>query len=310
MSIQTRKLRPVIWPLLNPDTGFICCHPVRADAEGHFSHEAIRRILSSAAAIRRDAFLSFASQRMEIREPEIRALGEVFGTDRRILGIEIGSEAASPEEIKHILPVFREAFPYALLFVPAGTETGETEGIGYILQPNEILDFEKQAEKNCLAVRVDPDDAEMVCFAALHHVALLLCENERKANRPCHAGHRFRVTEIRMDDTEKDRGMIQFTISVDNVGTTPCYGDAAFMLRLCGSGVEDERAYRLPIKASELMPGQGKTVRLDADISGLACGDYDVQAGLFFAGTGDCCSFGIEGRISDGYYEGRLILEL
>ena len=111
MSIQTRKLRPVIWPLLNPDTGFICCHPVRADAEGHYSHEEIRRILSSAAAIRRDAFLSFASQRMEIREPEIRALGEVFGTDRRILGIEIGSEAASPEEIKHILPVFREAFP-------------------------------------------------------------------------------------------------------------------------------------------------------------------------------------------------------
>ena len=95
--------------LLNPDTGFICCHPVRADAEGHYSHEEIRRILSSAAAIRRDAFLSFASQRMEIREPEIRALGEVFGTDRRILGIEIGSEAASPEEIKHILPVFREA---------------------------------------------------------------------------------------------------------------------------------------------------------------------------------------------------------
>ena len=66
----------------------------------------------------------------------------------------------------------------------------------------------------------------------------------------------------------------------------------------------------IDLKASELMQGQGKTVRLDADISGLACGDYDVQAGLFFAGTGDCCSFGIEGRISDGYYEGRLILEL
>ena len=163
MSIQTRKLRPVIWPLLNPDTGFICCHLVRADAEGHYSHEEIRRILSSAAAIRRDAFLSFASQRMEIREPEIRALGEVFGTDRRILGIEIGSEAASPEEIKHILPVFREAFPYALLFVPAGTETGDTEGIGYILQPNEILDFEKQAEKiddehYKLILKYDKDD--------------------------------------------------------------------------------------------------------------------------------------------------------
>ena len=75
------------------------------------------------------------------------------------------------QSFENALPVFREAFPYALLFGPAGTETGETEGIGYILQPNEILDFEKQAEKNCLAVRVDPDDAEMVCFAALHHVA-------------------------------------------------------------------------------------------------------------------------------------------
>ena len=41
-----------------------------------------------------------------------------------------------------------------------------------------------------------------------------------------------------------------------------------------------------------------------------ASGEYDVQIGLFFSGTGDGCSFGIEGRISDGYYEGRMILEL
>ncbi len=113
-----------------------------------------------------------------------------------------------------------------------------------------------------------------------------------------------------MDDTDKDKGKVRFAVSVDNVGTTPCYGEGSFLLRLCGSGVEDERVYPLPLAAEELKPGQSKTVNLDAEITGLAGGDYDVQIGLFFAGTDDCCSFGIEGRISDGFYEGRLILEL
>ena len=310
MSIQTRKLRSVIWPLLNPDTGFIWYCKVSADPAGHFSHGEIRQILHRAAAIRRNVFLSFSPLKMENAEQEIRALGEKFGTNRRICGIEICSEAYSPEELRNIITAFRESFCHTRLFVPAGTETGLTEGIGYILQPNEILENEKMAEKICLAARVDPDDAEMVCFAAIHHVALLLCEDEEKANRPCHAGHRFRVTEVTMDDTEKGRGLVHFTVSADNAGTTPCYGKAAFLLRLCGSGVEDERVYPLPLAAAELMPGQSKTVNLDAEITGLAAGDYDVQIGLFFTDTGDCCSFGIEGRISDGFYEGRLILEL
>ena len=310
MNIQTRELRSVIWPLLNPDTGYIWCYTVTADPAGHYSHEEIRRVLRSAAAIRRDVFLSFIPLKAEQMESEIRSIGEEFGQDRRICGIEIRSETDSPEEIRHVLAVCREAFRHTRLFVPAGTDTGETEGIGYVLQPNEILENEKKAEKTCLAVRTDPDDTEMACFAAIHHVALLLCEDERKANRPCHAGYRFRVTEVTMDDTEKEKGTVRFSVSADNTGITPCYGEASFLLRLCGSGVEDERVYPLPLKAAELMPGQAKTVYLDADVTGLANGEYDVQIGLFFAGTGDCCSFGIEGRISDGFYEGRLILEL
>ena len=310
MSIQTQKLRSVIWPLLNPDTGYIWCRTVAADPTGHYPREEIRKILRRAAAIRREVFLSFTPLKAEDMEQEIRSLGETFGNDHRICGIEIGGDTDSPEKTGHVLSLFREAFPHARLFVPVGTDTGDTEGIGYLLQPNEILENEGKAGKTCLAVRVDPDDAEMACFAAIHHVALLLCGDEKKANRPCHAGHRFRVTEVTMDDTEKDRGRVHFTVSVDNAGTTPCYGEAAFLLRLCGSGVEDERVYPLPLTAAELMPGQSKTVHLDAEITGLADGDYDVQIGLFFAGTGDCCSFGIEGRISDGYYEGRLILEL
>ena len=89
MSIQTRKLRPVIWPLLNPDTGFMYCHAVRMDPEGNSPREIIRRVLRDAAAIRRQVFLSFASLEGRSREQEIRALGEAFGNDPRICGIEI-----------------------------------------------------------------------------------------------------------------------------------------------------------------------------------------------------------------------------
>ena len=310
MGIQIQKLRAVIWPLLNPDTGFIGCHTFRTDSSGHYSREEIHHVLQDAAAIRRQVFLSFELPESGDWEQEILALGEAFGKDPRICGIETGTETGHPEEALHRVSVFRKAFPDTRLFVPSGAETGETENIGYILQPNEILDNEYRAEKTCLAVRTDPDDTELVCFAASHHVSLLLCEEEGKANRPCHAGHRFRICEVTMDDTEKDHGTVRFVVSVRNEGTTPCYADATFMLRLCGSGIEDERVYPLDLKAADLPPGQEKTVRLDAEVSGLSAGEYDVQLGLFYMGTGDCCSFGMEGRISDGYYEGRMILEL
>ena len=310
MGIQTQKLRAVIWPLLNPDTGFICCHTLRADSAGHFSREEIRRVLRDAAAIRRQVFLSVDLAGTVDWEQEILALGEAFGTEFRICGIETGAAAEHPEEACRRVSVFRKAFPNTRLFVSPGTETGEAENIGYILEPNEILEYEHQSERTCLAVRVDPDDAEMVCFAAIHHVALLLCGEEGKANRPCHAGHRFRIRQVTMDDAEKGNGTVRFTVTVRNDGTVPCYQDASFLLRLCGSGIEDERVYPLGLKAADLPPGQEKTAILNAEITGLASGEYDVQLGLFFTNTGDCCSFGIEGRISDGFYEGRMILEL
>ncbi len=310
MSIQTQKLRSVIWPLLNPDTGFMYCHSVRPDPDGSCSSGEIRRILHDAMAIRRQVFLSFASLEGRNREQEIRALGEAFGNDPRICGIEIVAGTENPEETRHMASVCRKAFPHTSLFLPAGMEAENTEDIGYLLEPNEILDYEPLAKKHCLALRVDPDDAQLVCFAAIHRVGLLLCGDEKKANRPCHAGHRFRILEVVMDDTEKDRGVVRFSLTADNAGTVPCYGDARFMLRLCGSGTDDERVFPLPLMASDLPPGHEKTVRLDADVSGLSSGEYDVQIGLFFSGTGDGCSFGIEGRISDGYYEGRIILDL
>ena len=310
MSVQTQNLRPVIWPLLNPDTGFIGRHTLCPDAGGHYSRQEIRRLLDGAAAIRRQVFLSFKPPAVGYREQEILSLGKDFGREPRICGIDPGAAAEQPVEAKHILSLFRRAFPRTRLFVPTGVETGPYGNTGLLLQPNEILANESQAEKTCLAISVDPEDMELVCFAAIHHVAILLCSEVEKANRPCHAGHRFRSGQLTMDDADKAIGTVRFIVSLINDGTAPCYGDAAFLLRLCGSGIDDERVYPLGLRAADLLPGEEKIVHLAANVAGLAQGDYDVQIGLFFTDTGDCCSFGMEGRISDGYYEGRLILTL
>ncbi len=99
-------------------------------------------------------------------------------------------------------------------------------------------------------------------------------------------------------------------MTLANAGTLPCCTQGQFRLRLHGSGIEDTQAYDLPLRAEELQPGKERTISQRLDIRGLASGEYDVHAGLFLAGTEYPVSFGIEGRISDGYSEGRLILRL
>ncbi len=310
MGIQRQRLRPVIWPLLNPDNGFLYCHPVRTGAGEADPAGEVDRVLRGAAAIRRNAFLSFGPPEGGGWERDIALLGERFGEERRIGGIEIRRDPRQGTSVKDMAAVLRKAFPHACLFVPAGEEDAADSRTGLVLEADQIQPFGSRAAERCLAVHADPDDAELACFAAIHHTALLLCGDEKKANRPCHAGHRFRVTELVMDDTDRKKGTVRFTVTADNAGTVPCYRGAAFRLRLCGSGVEDERVYPLPLKAADLTPGLSETVALEADVTGLAPGEYDVQAGLFMEDTGDPVSMGIEGRISDGYYEGRLILEL
>ena len=105
-------------------------------------------------------------------------------------------------------------------------------------------------------------------------------------------------------------GSLTAKVTFANVGTLLCYTQGQFRLRLHGSGIEDTRAYDLPLRAGELQPGEERMISQRLDIRGLDSGEYDVHAGLFLAGTEYPVSFGIEGRISDGYYEGRLILRL
>ena len=92
-----------------------------------------------------------------------------------------------------------------------------------------------------------------------------------------------------------------------NVGNTGCYSDSRFLIRLNGSDVPDVRVYDTGISGRALGPGQQTEIVLTVDTEGLTPGEYDINIGLRLDRTGYPVSFGIEGRISDGFYEGRMI---
>ena len=161
-----------------------------------------------------------------------------------------------------------------------------------------------------LRMAVDPKDDAAVEWAIAHHISVFTTEDPACANVPTHAGYRFQVKTVEIDSRDQAHGSLTAKVTLANAGTLPCYTQGQFRLRLHGSGIEDTRAYDLPLRAEELQPGEERAISQRLDIRGLASGEYDVHAGLFLAGTEYPVSFGIEGRISDGYYEGRLILRL
>ena len=140
--------------------------------------------------------------------------------------------------------------------------------------------------------------------AARCGIAVIETEDPSEFNRPCHFGHRFRAEKIMMDTVN---GKLRIGAILTNSGNTRCYSDSRFQIRLNGSDVPDVRVYDTGISGCDFRPGEQKEFFLDIDTEGLLPGEYDINIGLRLERTGYPVSFGIEGRISDGFYEGRMI---
>lgn len=327
MSIQTQQLRAVIWPLLNPETGLLYVDrfawPKLEREPGAYDFEPVRAAIDRAKRIKRYAILhvepivpEFCADAIGGYVRLIQAMGREFSGEAVVMGIDVccpGDEKfVEAEEMASVVRAFSGAFPKARLFVQAGSRLDDVfcENKGVIITPENIEAAENAWRTMPLRMAVDPADQEAIAFAAEHHVSILACEILTGCNAPSYTGHRFVVRSITVDDGEKARGSIKVSVTVANVGALPCYQPATFMFRLSGSDVADAREYPFPLCAEDVAPGREKTADMTIDVAGLARGEYDVHVGLFMEGTGYSVSFGIEGRISDGYYEGRLILTL
>jgi hypothetical protein len=137
-----------------------------------------------------------------------------------------------------------------------------------------------------------------------------LLNPDTESDAAAHSGYRIEFNSVAIDDEHIADNKVHATVMFSNVGALPCCTDARFYIRLSGSGVDCRRVYPLPLKAVDIKPGGSVSVTETLDTCGMPAGDYDVQAGLFCEGTNYPISFGVEGRISDGYYEGRLTLSL
>ncbi|MDO5377078.1 MAG: hypothetical protein Q4G52_01980 [Clostridia bacterium] len=327
MSIQTQQLRAVIWPLLNPETGFLhldrIAWPELERKAGEYDFAPVRAAIERAKSIKRYAMMSIepvtpvcCADAIGGYVRLIEAMGREFGGEASIMGVDVccpGGEALrGREELTAVARAFARAFPKARLFVPAGSRLDDAvcENKGLIVTPENIESAQGAWRNTPLRMAVDPTDEKAVAFAVEHHVSILACETLTGCNAPSHAGHRFAVRSVRVDDGERAWGSVRVSVTVANAGALPCYQPANFMLRLSGSDVADAREYPMPLCAADVGPGCERTADVTADIAGLSGGEYDVHVGLFMEGTSYSVSFGIEGRISDGYYEGRLILTL
>ena len=327
MSIQTQQLRAVIWPLLNPETGLLHVDSIAWAAlertAGAYDFAPVRDAIGRAKDIKRCAILhiepdapAFCPDAVGGYIRLMQALGREFGNEASILGIDAccpgGEASASREDMVAVARAMTEAFPGARLFVPAGSRLDGIlrENKGLIVTPENVEAAEAAWPTLPLRMDVDPADGHAVDFALAHHVSILACKTGAGCNAPSHAGHRFVVRSVTVDDGEKAQGRVRASVTVANAGALPCYQPADFMLRLSGSDVPDVRAYPMSLRAADVGPGCERTVEMALDVTGLVHGEYDVHVGLFLAGTGYPVSFGIEGRISDGYYEGRLIQTL
>ena len=328
MSIQTQHLRRVIWPLLNPDTGLLPCHRFKwkdlAPAPGVCALEDIREALQKSAAIKRFALLHIAPDVPDwVKDPRqaflslVKEVGSRFGEEGVLWGVDVTApgpeEALSPEALSAVAEAFRQAFPHARRFVAAGSPLmpffAQDPLLGLIVTEDAQEGLEKW-EKAPLRMAVDPSDRRRIQQAIDRHVSILEAKTPEGANAATHAGYRFEVLAVEMDDGEKQAGKISVKVTLANSGSLPCYTEGSFSLRLSGSDVPPTREYPLGVKTADLKPGDEMTVCRALDVAGLPSGEYDVHVGLFFTRSGYPVSFGIEGRISDGYYEGRLILRL
>ena len=323
MSVMTQNLRAVIWPLLNPDTGLLCMDRFAwgdmERAPGVYDFEAVHAAIRRAKNIKRYAMMEIGTQapgwtqdRMDGFIRMIGALGSALEGERTVLGVVVScpeEAACTPAQLARAAEAFRLAFPCARLFVRAGGAfDGLIPGAGRMVTQEQLAAYPDVWKDAPLCMEVDPADAQQIEAAIAGHVSILAAKTTAGCNEATHAGYRFQVRRIEVDEGEKADGNILVKVEFANAGSLPCYSEAGFMFRLNGSDVNDYREYPLPLRASELMPGGTKTVSSRLDVSGLTPGEYDVHVGMFFDGTGYPASFGIEGRISDGYYEGRLIL--
>lgn len=329
MDIQQQDLRAVIWPLLNPDTGMMLCDGFSwRDLEpkaGEYDFAGIARAIEKAKSIKRFALLHI--------EPEapawsltpvddflrlIGAVGKAFGEERAVWGVDVvcpGTETLrTAEELQAIADAFRLAFPHAMLFVCAGSAfEGLLKGcakIGLIVTPQNVQACGDSWRQMPLRMQVDASDAAGIQQAIDAHVSILETCDASLSNAATHAGHRFQWQSLQLDEREKEHHLLGITVALANAGSLPCYADAHFQVRLSGSDVDCDRVYPLPLMASAVKPGDRLTLSQQLDTTGMPSGEYELQLGLFCDGCGYPISLGIEGRISDGYYEGRLIVSL
>lgn len=328
MSVQTQRLRAVIWPLLNPDTGLMYCDSFSwKDLEpksGAYAFDDVAHALERAKSIKR-----FALLRVQPDAPAwsvdpvhdylrlIDALGERFGGERAVLGVDVlcpDAERLPGGVLAAVCETFERAFPHARLFMEAGSPFGRAvrQGtrMGLIVTPENRNAYADRWKELPLRMAVDPANAEEIAAAIDAGISILEAKTREGSNAATHAGYRFQVRSVTLDDTCQGERQVSVRAELANVGTLPCYTDAAFSVRLSGSDVPDTREYALPLRAADLGTGESIVVSQALNTEGLTPGEYDVHVGLFFDGTDYPASFGIEGRISDGYYEGRLILQL
>jgi len=319
VGVQKQALRAVIWPLLNPDTGILYCdrfswREIEKEA-GVYCFDAILKAIQRAKGIKRYALIQITPDTpIGCKAPVaaflrlVQALGEAFGGERAILGIDVlCPKEAGTEDERAIAETFSNAFPHAVKFVRADSAfEGLIADRGIIVTQKNAADYADQWQHTPLRMAVDALNPKAVQQAIDNHIAILESADLSASNGASHAGHRFQMNAIALEETEGKQ--VQATISFKNAGTLPCYVQACFRLRLSGSDVPNTRVFPLPLKAADLMPGAEVTITHTLDTNGLPHGEYDVHVGLFCEGTDYPISFGIEGRVSDGYYEGRLIL--
>ena len=317
--MQEQNLRAVIWPLLHPDGGIMYCDRFSwremEKEQGIYDFDGILKAVRRAKSIKRFALLRIQPDvPAGVREPLegflrlINALGEQFSGERAIWGVDVLCPGEETEAAcSAIADAFCCAFPHAVQFIHAGSAfEGMIKGCGVIVTDENVGKYVDAWRHTPLRMGVDVQNPEAVQGAIDNQIAILEASDVRASNAASHAGHRFQVKTVALKPGEGEG--TEAAITFANVGGLPCYTKARFCLRLNGSDVPDARVFPLPLEAADVGPGMETTVTQTLDTKGLSPGEYDVHVGLFCEGTEYPISFGIEGRISDGYYEGRLIL--
>lgn len=314
--MQEQDLRAVIWPLLNPDDGMMRNCRVRWDeiesVRGVYEWGAIQRALEETAAVGRCMLLTVepsvpiwcADVKKGFTEL-VGAVGAAYGQNPVNFGVNVAMPSCGMTK-EEALACFSKAFPDAYLFVQPGfaEDTAGSFRIGYSVNAENRMAFSEKSGKYPLKMQLEEVEAVGVDAAAACGISVVETEDPAKINRPSPFGHRFRVEKLWMEP-QADGLMVRARLT--NGGNAPCYSDSRFLVRLNGSDVPDSRICDLSLSGREIAPGETKEASCVVNTCGLTPGEYDVHIGLRLEKTGYPVSFGIEGRISDGFYEGRMI---